>query len=136
MQAILLSGTLPHPLNFTAGWGLIVVSFVVGAVLGLGFHRDDFLGGYSSFRRRLLRLGHIALVALGMLNIIYGLSPIPAAADHLAAWPGRCLLAGAIAMPTVCFLSAWKRSARHLFFIPVTLLLTAALLMFYFGVRQ
>jgi len=136
MQLFLLSGTLAHPLNFTAGWGLIVLSFLVGAIIGLGFHREDFLGGYVSFRRRLLRLGHIALVALGMLNILYSFSPIPAADAPFAAWPGRFLIAGAIAMPTVCFLSAWKRPARHLFFIPVTLLLTAAVLMFYFGVTQ
>lgn len=125
-----------HPVNYAAGWVLIGASFLAGALIGVGFHREDFLGGYSSFRRRLLRLGHIALAALGMLNLIYGLSVIPAGGGGLAAWPGRLLLAGAIAMPTVCFLSAWTRSARHLFFIPVALLLSAIGLMIYFGVRQ
>lgn len=127
---------MAHPLNFVAGWTLLAASFVVGAGIGLGFHREDFLGGYSSFRRRLLRLGHIALAALGIVNIAFGMSAIPAAGGFLAAWPGRCLLAGAIAMPTVCFLSAWKPAARHLFFIPVTLLLLAVALMIYFGVSS
>ena len=43
---------------------------MTGAVLGLRFHRDDFLGGYGSFRRRIVRLGHIAMAALGMINVL------------------------------------------------------------------
>ena len=66
-----------HGLNFLAGWWLILAAFVTGAALGLGFHREDFLGGYGSFRRRLARLGHIALAALGGLNVLYGLAPVP-----------------------------------------------------------
>ena len=119
---------LMHPLNFTAGWWLILVAFLAGAVLGLGFHREDFLGGYASFRRRLFRLGHIALAALGALNVIYGLAPITSPAGVLAALPGALLLAGAIAMPAVCFLAAWKEPLRRLFPVPVALLAAAVLL--------
>jgi hypothetical protein len=36
---------MPHPLNFTAGWWLILAAFVSGAVIGMGFHREDFRGG-------------------------------------------------------------------------------------------
>ena len=120
-----------HPLNFSAGWWLILTAFVSGAIIGLGFHREDFLGGYHSFRRRLLRLGHVALAALGMLNVVYGLSPVPPATGGLAALPGRLLLAGAIAMPLVCFLSVWRKFCRYFFFIPVTLLLSAVILIIY-----
>ncbi len=115
-----------HALNFSAGWWLILAAFATGALLGLGFHREDFLGGYGSFRRRLARLGHIALAALGGLNVLYGLSPVPA--DPL---PGQLLLAGGIAMPLVCFLSAWKPGFRHLFFIPVVLLVAGVGLVIY-----
>ena len=103
-----------------------MAAFATGALLGLGFHRDDFLGGYGSFRRRLARLGHIALAALGGLNVLYGLSPVPA-----NALPGYLLLAGGIAMPAVCFLSAWKPGFRHLFFVPVVLLITGVGLVIY-----
>ena len=119
---------MPHPLNFNAGWWLILAAFLSGAVIGLGFHREEFLGGYGSFRRRLLRLGHIALAALGMLNVVYGLSPEPNGPAAPAALPGALLLAGAVAMPLVCFLSAWRMPFRRLFFIPVTLLLAAVVL--------
>lgn len=117
---------MPHAFNFVAGWWLILAAFVTGAAIGLGFHREEFLGGYGSFRRRLTRLGHIALAALGGLNVVYGLAPIP-----VSALPGRLLLAGAIAMPLVCFLSAWKEPFRHLFFVPVVLLLSAVSLVLY-----
>jgi hypothetical protein len=116
---------MPHAINYLAGWWLILAAFASGAVIGLGFHREEFLGGYGSFRRRLLRLGHIALAALGMLNVLYGLSPGSAGGGLGAFLPGRLLLAGAVAMPLVCFLSAWRMPFRHLFFVPVVLLMSA-----------
>lgn len=116
---------MSHQLNVIAGWSLILASLVSGAAIGLGFHREDFLGGYGSYRRRLLRLGHIALGALGLVNVVYGLSPTPGGASGIA---GALLLAGAIAMPAVCFLAAWRQPFRHLFFVPVTLLIAAVLL--------
>jgi len=99
-------------------WLLIVVGFLSGATIGLFFHRDDFLGGYASFRRRLLRLGHIACIALGILGLEL-LQALPAGAPH---WIAPLFLAGAVLMPATCFLTAWRRSFRHLFALPVTLL--------------
>ena len=117
---------MPHPFNYLAGWTLILAAFLTGALIGLGFHREAFLGGYTSFRRRLFRLGHIALAALGALNVLYGLCP--AGHGSLAPLPGPLLFAGAVAMPAVCFLSGWREGFRHLFFIPVTLLMGAVAL--------
>ena len=117
-----------HALNFAAGWWLILGAFGTGAIIGLGFHREEFLGGYNSLRRRLTRLGHIALAALGGLNVLYGLSPVPSRPGPAANWTGWLFLAGAVAMPAVCFLSAWRVGFRHLFFVPVTLLLGAVAL--------
>ena len=105
-----------HPNCYMLGWLLILLGFLSGAILGLGFHGDDFLGGYNSFRRRLLRLGHIALVALGALNVLASVTVPVRAYSSIAC---ALLIGGAISMPGVCFLSAWKTSFRHLFFIPV-----------------
>src|SRR2546423_817485 len=63
-------------MNWYFGWGLILTAFLTGAILGLFFYREDFLEGYASFRRRILRLGHIALAARGMITVLYGLSPM------------------------------------------------------------
>jgi hypothetical protein len=116
---------MPFPLNWYAGWSLMLAGFISGAGLGLFFHRENFLGGYQSFRRRLLRLGHIALVALGLLNVIYAQSPL---SGHSLKIAGYLLIAGGIAMPTVCALSAWKKSLKALFPIPVAALLAAVVL--------
>ena len=52
--------------NWYFGWASILSAFVTGALIGLFFYREDFLGGYMSFSRRILRLGHIAQAALGL----------------------------------------------------------------------
>jgi hypothetical protein len=116
-----------HAFNWIFGWLLILSAFLSGAAIGLFFERDDFLGGYGSFRRRLLRLGHISLAALGILNVLYGLSPWPAPADWHASAASLGFVLGGMSMPLVCFLSAWKKSFRHLFFVPVTCLVLAVI---------
>jgi len=115
------------PLNWYGGWSLILAAFAIGAAVGLFFHNEQFWGGYASWRRRMARLGHIALAALGMLNLIYSLSP---GAGGLA---GGLLLAGGVAMPAVCFLGAWRKPLRHLFFIPVSLLVLAVVIILVSG---
>jgi hypothetical protein len=115
-------------INWYFGWAMILTAFVTGAAIGLFFHRDDFLGGYASFRRRILRLGHIALAALGMINILFAIStPAGAPAPQVQA-ASVCFMIGGVTMPGVCFLSAWRPGLRHLFFIPVTALVAAAVL--------
>lgn len=116
----------PHLFNWYFGWALVLSAFVTGAVLGLFFHRDDFLGGYPSFRRRIIRLGHIAQAALGMMNVLYGLSPWPAEVQPEALAASVAFVVGGLSMPTICFLTGWKKGFRHWFFIPVTALALGA----------
>jgi len=56
------------------GWWLIAAGFSTGAIFGLLAQREDWLGGYASRTRRLVRLGHIALIALGALNVVWPLT--------------------------------------------------------------
>jgi len=91
-----------------------------GAVLGLFFHREDWMGGYGSYRRRLTRLGHISFFGLGFLNLIFaatsGQLPLHGTWMTTASW---ALIVGALTMPVCCFLSAWRKPWRHLFPVPV-----------------
>ena len=114
-------------MNWRFGWISILAAFASGAVIGLRFHRDDFLGGYDSFRRRLLRLGHISLAALGMLNVLFGLTPLPPDPPESARHAALGFLVGGVTMPAVCFLTAWRRGFRHAFVVPVVALLIAAI---------
>jgi len=116
-------GAVSLPTHWTIGWSLVLAGFASGTLLGLGFHRDGFAGGYSSFRRRIVRLGHVACVALGSMCVF--VSQMPRADSSVADVAATAWLVGALAMPVVCFLSGWRESFRHLFFVPVSALVTA-----------
>ena len=64
------------------------------------------------------RLGHVSFFGLGILNVLFALSVRAVGLERVevASW---ALIVGAATMPAVCYLSAWRPVARHLFFIPV-----------------
>lgn len=113
---MLTDATSPYALNLLAGWSGFLGGALSGAVIGLFFHREEWLGGYGSFRRRMLRLGHIAFFGLGLINILFALSihSISTPANAASAF----LMIGLVTMPLNCFATAWRESFRHLFFIP------------------
>jgi hypothetical protein len=102
------------------GWSSMVAGALSGAAIGLFFHRDNWLGGYGSLRRRMIRLGHIAFFGLGILNVLFALSIAarPLSAPQLPIASAGFSLA-AVTMPSCCFLTAWRPGLRHLFPIPV-----------------
>ncbi|HMF37455.1 MAG TPA: hypothetical protein VKF17_12475, partial [Isosphaeraceae bacterium] len=63
-----------YDLNLTVAWLAILLGLISGTLLGLFFHREDWLGGYGSWRRRMLRLGHISFFGTGLLNLSFALS--------------------------------------------------------------
>ncbi|HEY4381732.1 MAG TPA: hypothetical protein VGN01_15390 [Acidobacteriaceae bacterium] len=106
--------------NLVGGWVGMLAGVISGALVGLFFHREDWMGGYASHRRRLTRLGHISFFGLGFLNLIFA-----ATAGQLNL-QGRSLgvasvslIVAAVTMPICCFLTAWWKPFRHLFPIPV-----------------
>jgi hypothetical protein len=106
--------------NVLAGWIGLLCGIITGSYLGLFFYKDDWAGGYSSFRRRMLRLGHISFFGLGFVNIMYGLTT--RAVDISVALPGltaASFIVGAVTMPLCCYLTAWRKRFRHFFPIPV-----------------
>ena len=113
--------------NFLAAWTGILLGILSGIIPGLLFHDSEWWGGYASWRRRLTRLGHISFFGLGFLNLAYALS-VKTYALPESGLTSLLFIIGAIAMPTICYLSAWKKAFRHLFFIPVISLLVATLL--------
>jgi hypothetical protein len=115
-------------LNLLAGWIGVLGGVVSGAIIGLFFHREDWVGGYGSFPRRLLRLGHISFFGIGFLNFALALTfaavSLSPANVQVASY---AMVAGAVTMPLLCFLTAWRKAFRHLFFIPVLSILVSAL---------
>jgi hypothetical protein len=121
----LTASTLASPdtaLNLAGGWIAILAGLVTGIALGLFFHKEEWLGGYASWPRRLLRLGHISFFGTGLLNILFAVS---LSALKIEPHPigSLAMLASTVAMPGVCTAAAFWKPARHLFFVPVLCLL-------------
>lgn len=121
-------------INLKAAWILFLAGFAAGAAEGLFFHRDDWRGGYDSWGRRMVRLGHISFFGLGLMNLAYALSIRYLGIDTPGPWPSRLFLVGAAAMPVVCYLSAWRKALRHLFIIPAGCVSVAAALFLFMEV--
>ena len=105
-------------INLQAAWIGFLLGAVAGAIPGLFFYNSDWLGGYASWQRRMIRLGHIAFFGIGFLNLGYALTVRSLNMDTGLTASSVLLLVGAVAMPTVCYLAAWQPLFRHLFFIP------------------
>ena len=116
-------------INEVFGWVWITVGFAAGALLGPAMSRADWLGGYTSERRRYLRLAHISLVMLGVLNILFahGVRDHTSASGIVTA-ASVGLIVGAVTMPMVCGLSAWRPGFRALFPVPVLSLIAGGAL--------
>ncbi len=110
--------------NELFGWFWIGLGMVVGVWMGIGFRDEAWLGGYGSWARRMVRLGHIAMIALGGLNVLFALSAPRVAL--FAPWPlvaSWAWMAGAVLMPACCFASACNKRLASLFPMPVIALL-------------
>ena len=114
-------------LHLVIAWVAILVGLLSGTVIGLFFHREEWLGGYHSWRRRMVRLGHVAFLGTGLLNLAFAITVgalgLGGTAIRLAS---ALFILGAVSMPAVCFLTAWRSPLRHLFFIPVLSLIGGA----------
>jgi hypothetical protein len=116
-------------LNLVMAWLWILMGFISGFLLGLNFHREDWLGGFVSFKRRLYRLAHISFFGLALMNLMFYFVAREFAATkfsvEVASWG---FVAGAISMPICCVIMAHQPRLRALFVIPVASLVTAATL--------
>jgi hypothetical protein len=114
--------------NLVVGWSSMAAGVMSGAWIGLSFAQDGWLGGYSSFPRRMLRLGHIACFGIGILNVLFALTvqamPLP---PTLRLVGSIGFTAAALTMAPCCFLTAWRAQFQRLFPIPVLSAFTGVL---------
>jgi hypothetical protein len=118
----------PH-VNLVIAWLWIFLGFLSGMVLGLFFHRENWLGGYGSLQRRMYRLGHISFFGLGAVNLLFWLTmeSLPVLSPHVsvASWT---FVIGAITMPLCCAIMAHFPKWHLIFTVPVVSLLVAGAL--------
>jgi len=119
----------PPEINLALAWIWISLGFLSGLALGLFFSRPDWLGGYTSFKRRMLRLGHISFFGLDAVNLCFYFTAqsvtfsVPVLTT--ASW---AFLVGAISMPICCLVVAWSPKRLLVFSVPVLSLLLAGAL--------
>jgi hypothetical protein len=116
-------------INLIAAWIGILFGFISGLALGLFFHRDGWLGGYGSFKRRLYRLAHISFFGLGAVNLLFYFTAqkFPAIST-VAEFASATFIGGAITMPLCCILTAHFPKTRMLFAVPVLSLVLGGIL--------
>lgn len=125
----------PGQSNIVVSWWMIAMGTSAGAVLGLWS-----FGGpvpppagfvvYDDLPRRLLRLAHIAAIALPVLNLLY----VPWMDRSMWNWrlrarACRLLLFGTVTLPMLLALTAVWRPALYLLPAPVVALVIAFVLL-------
>jgi hypothetical protein len=114
-------------INLFVAWIWILAGFGSGALLGLRFAREQWLGGYASLRRRMYRLGHISFFGLGFLNLMFFLTvkAVPGFEGPMLTLASWLLVLGALTMPACCLALAHHPNAKpqNLFSVPVGSLL-------------
>jgi len=116
-------------INLLFAWLWILLGFISGLVLGMLFHRENWLGGYASFPRRMYRLGHISFFGLGGLNLMFCFTVryfmLTGSMIH---WASLAFVIGAITMPIGCAIMARFPKATMIYSVPVVSLITGAIL--------
>ncbi len=105
-------------INLYSAWIGMLLGGVMGAIQGLFFHQEKWLGGYGSWTRRMMRLGHISFFGIAFINIGFAMTTYVLGIEQEVSIPSVLFIIGAIGMPIICYLSAYKKWIRHLFFIP------------------
>ncbi len=115
--------------NEIAGWLFVLGGLVMGLVMGLKFQREDWLGGYGAFPRRMVRLAHVALVALGMINIQFAQSAARLHLDsRLESVASTAFIAAAALMPACCLWLAARKRNFEIFAAPIVCLAAGLIL--------
>lgn len=121
--------------NRRVGWLSMAVGVGTGMVLGMWSFDGpmavpNWLGAYDSTARRLVRLGHIAFLGLGILDVLLarelaGLA-LSAAAKRLAS---RAMILGNVLLPPMLFAAGAWRFCKYVLPLPVTAVFVSLVLL-------
>ena len=116
--------------NILFGWCWINIGFIMGMVMGMKFKNPDWLGGYASWERRMLRLSHVAFIFLSILNIVYGHELANVQMSETLKQLGSILIIiGAVGIPTIVFISAFYKKILYWLAIPIIALTSSTIIM-------
>lgn len=112
--------------NIIAGWLTMVTGILSGATIGLWAFAGPFPTppghkNYTDLPRRMVRLAHIALIALPLINIVYGqfIDMVPLS-DSLKYFGSRSMIVCMIGVPLFLVLGSLWLPFKYVEVIPVT----------------
>jgi len=123
--------------NISFGWIWIFVGIIVGAIIGMWSFNGPMLspvGDYTSLPRRMLRLSHIAFIALAMINILYGYE-----IDKIKKYKilgSNFMIYGAILMPVLLIMAVFIEPLKYLTTIPAILIIIAISIMAFGKIKR
>jgi hypothetical protein len=110
--------------NRVVGWTSLAVGVGVGLVLGLWsfdgpLKPPAWIGEYGDTSRRLVRLGHIAFIGLGLIDILIERELVRSALGSRArAVASRAMVAGNVLLPLTLFVGAVYRPFKYFMAVP------------------
>jgi len=120
--------------NRAVGWASSGIGIAIGLVMGLWsfdgpMPPPSWIGDYTDTSRRLIRLGHIAFIALGMIDILLEdelrRTSLSAGGRTLAS---RLMIAGNIFLPAALIVAGLWRPAKYVMPVPAMCVFVAMLL--------
>jgi len=120
--------------NRAVAWGCLAAGVATGLVLGLWSFDGPVpvparLGDYGSVARRLVRLGHIAFLGLGLINLHLARElPALRLSARAAATASRALNLGNVLLPLVLFVAAFVPPVKYLLPLPALSVFVALVL--------
>jgi len=119
--------------NISFGWIWILAGLIVGVIMGMWSFNGPMpspIGDYTSLPRRMLRLSHIAFIALAIINILYGYEVDKIQLKNKLRRIGSlCMIYGAILMPIFLIAAVFFEPLKYLTMISATLVIIAVLIM-------
>ena len=118
--------------NIKFGWLWILVGIFVGAIMSMWSFNGPFVspvGDYDSLPRRMLRLSHIAFIALAMINILYGYEIDKVKLkEKFKRLRSSFILYGAILMPLVLMGAVFYENLKYFAVVPIFLIIISLII--------
>jgi hypothetical protein len=128
--------------NRPVGWSSVAVGIALGLVMGLWSFDGPlappaWIGGYGDTSRRLLRLGHIAFIALGLIGVLVETELAQSALTRRARLrASHLMIAGNVLLPTALCLAALWRPFKYLMPLPALCVLAALVMVAWGAVKN
>lgn len=117
--------------NIALGWTFMIVGIVMGSLMGLFAFSGPLkpppgYESYSALPRRMMRLAHIAFVALPMISIQYGVHIDAAVLSDQWKWIGCIsMIVAMIGVPVLLIAASFYNPIKYLEVIPVSSIFVA-----------